>query len=246
MEWRAEGILLSVRKHGESAAIIDTLTAEHGRHAGLVHGGTGKRHIATLQPGNQLALAWRGRLAENLGVFGTAELIRSRAAIVIGNREALATLDSARALLSALLPERAAMPVIYEGTLALFDALGDTDARRLAYARWEMMLLTELGLALDLRRCAVTGERTGLAYVSPRSGRAVTAVAAGEYADRLLPLPPFLIQTGIAPDRADLAAALTMTGFFLETWAIQNGLDAKAPPARDRLVALLSKHEAER
>ncbi len=243
MEWRAEGILLSVRKHGESAAIIDTLTAEHGRHAGLVHGGTGKRHTATLQPGNQLALAWRGRLAENLGVFGTAELIQSRAAIVLGNREALATLDSARALLTALLPERAVMPVIYDGTLALFDALGEVDARRLAYARWELMLLTELGLALDLRRCAVTGAQEGLAYVSPRSGRAVTAAAAGEYADRLLPLPAFLTQSGVAPNRADLTAALTMTGFFLETWAIQNGLESKSPPARDRLVALLSKSD---
>ena len=241
MEWRAEGILLSVRKHGETAAIIETLTAEHGRHAGLVHGGAGRRFTATLQPGNQLALTWRGRLADNLGTYSTAELVRSRAGIALADREALAILDSARALLTVLLPERAAMPDLYAGTLAMLDALGDVDARRLGYAKWELLLLSELGMALDLRRCAVTGAREGLAFVSPKSGRAVTAEAGAEYADRLLPLPAFLTTAGILPDRATLADALTMTGWFLETWAIQNGLDHPVPAARERLMALLRK-----
>ena len=241
MEWRAEGILLSVRKHGESGAIVETLTAEHGRHAGLVYGGASRRHTATLQPGNQISMTWRGRLSENLGTYSAVELVRSRAATALGDREALATLDSTRALLTALLPERAAMPVLYTGTLALLDALDDADARRLAYARWEVMLLAELGFALDLGRCAVTGAREGLAFVSPRSGRAVTAETGAEYADRLLPLPAFLGAHGVAPDRAALAEALTMTGYFLETWAIRNSLDQPVPPARERLLALLRR-----
>jgi len=241
MEWRAEGILLSVRKHGESAAIIETLTAGHGRHAGLVHGGASRRHAPTLQPGNQLSLTWRGRLAENLGTYTTAELVRSRAGMVLSDREALATLDSTRALLTALLPERATMPDLYTGTLALLDVLDEPDARRLGYAKWELLLLSELGLALDLRRCAVTGSREGLAYVSPKSGRAVTAETGAEYADRLLPLPPFLTTAGLVPDRAALARAMTMTGYFLETWAIQNSLDRPMPPARERLLALLQR-----
>ena len=241
MEWRAEGILLSVRKHGENGVIIDTLTAEHGRHAGLVHGGAGRRYTATLQPGNQLALTWRGRLPENLGTFSTAELLRSRAGMAFGEREALATLDSTRALLSTLLPERAAMAELYAGTTALLDVLDQPDARRLAYARWELLLLAELGLALDLGRCAVTGAREGLAWVSPRSGRAVTAATGAEYADRLLPLPAFLTARGIAPDRAALAEALTMTGYFLETWAIRNSLDRPLPAARERLLAQLQQ-----
>lgn len=241
MEWRAEGILLSVRKHGESSAIIETLTAEHGRHSGLIHGGLGRRFTATLQPGNQLALTWRGRLPENLGTYSTAELIRSRVGMALEDREALAILDSTRALLTSLLPERAAMPDLYAGTQAMLDALGDADARRLGYAKWELLLLSELGLALDLRRCAVTGAQKGLAWVSPKSGRAVTAEAGREYADRLLPLPAFLTTQGLAPDRAALADALTMTGWFLETWAIQNGPDRPIPAARDRLLALLRK-----
>jgi len=241
MEWRAEGILLSLRKHGESGAIIETLTAEHGRHAGLMHGGTSRRHTATLQPGNQISMTWRGRLSDNLGTYSAVELIQSRAATALGDREALAVLDSTRALLTTLLPERAAMPALYTGTLALLDALEDADARRLAYGRWEVMLLAELGFALDLDRCAVTGAREGLAYVSPKSGRAVTAETGAEYADRLLPLPAFLTATGMAPDRTALADALAMTGYFLETWAIQNGLDRAVPPARERLLALLQR-----
>lgn len=241
MEWRAEGILLAVRKHEETATIIETLTAEHGRHAGLVRGGAGKRYAATLQPGNQLSLTWRGRLADHLGAFPNAELIRSRAADVLADREALATLDSARALLCTLLPEREALPIIYAGTLALFDALGDTDVRRLAYARWELMLLSELGFALNIKECAVTGSSENLAFVSPRSGRAVTREEGAPYADKLLKLPAFLNRRAQAPDAAALHEALALTGYFLETWAIRSGTNMQTPPARQRLVALLEK-----
>ena len=241
MEWRAEGILLAVRKHGENAAIIETLTAEHGRHAGLVRGGAGRRYTATLQPGNQLDLTWRGRLADHLGNFSSAELLQSRAGPLLGDREALATLDSARSLLCILLPEREALPTLYAGTFALFDALHDTDARRLAYARWELMLLSELGFALDLKRCAVTGATENLAWVSPRSGRAVTAETGKPFSDKLLKLPQFLNEHASPPDTEALHTALTLTGYFLETWAIQSGSILQTPPARQRLMALLSK-----
>lgn len=241
MEWRAEGILLSVRKHGESAAIIEALTPEHGRHAGLVHGGAGRRYTATLQPGNQLDLTWRGRLPENLGTYTSVELLRSRAPMALADREALATLDAARSLLLTLLPERAAMPDLYAGTCALFDMLDRVELRRLAYARWEVLLLSDLGLALDLYRCAVTGAQDGLAWVSPKSGRAVTAAVGAEYADRLLPLPRFLTSEGMVPDAAAMVQALELTGYFLETWAIQNSLNQPMPPARVRLLELLKK-----
>ncbi len=241
MEWSAEGILLSVRKHGENAAIIETLTAEHGRHAGLVRGGAGRRYTATLQPGNQLALTWRGRLEENLGSFSRVELVRSRMGDVVGDREALAVLDSARALLCVYLPDREVLTAMYHATDALFGVLSAPDARRLAYARWEVLLLSELGFALDLERCAVTGAGEGLAYVSPRSGRAVTAQAAGAYAEKLLKLPDFITRKGIAPTKAELHEAMLLTGYFLENWANPAHDQQRTPPARERLVALLSR-----
>lgn len=242
MEWRSTGILLSVRRHGETAAIIETLTPEHGRHAGLVHGGAGRRLAATLQPGNLLALRWRGRLAENLGTF-EAELVHSYAAAAMADREALATAETLRAVACAFLPERGATS-LFDLTKLVFDLLPEARARRVAYARWEIALLSELGFGLDLGTCAATGARTDLAFVSPRSGRAVSREAGVPYADRLLPLPGFLGEGGSEASTGAFSDALTMTGHFLNRWAGQP-LGMKAlPPARDRLLALLRRSEA--
>lgn len=238
MEWREEGILLSVRRHGENGAIIETLSPTHGRYFGLVRGGAGRRMTPTLQPGNDLALTWRARTAEQLGSFAV-ELVRGRADAAMANREALAVLDSVRSMLSTFLPEREPALAVYDGTRAVLDALHDTDARRLAYARWEIMLLGELGFALDLERCAATGAREGLRYVSPRSGRAVSESAGAPYAERLLALPDFLTKHAEAPDRQALHQALVMTEHFLCVWASEPLGQKEMPPARQRLMALL-------
>ena len=242
MDWRDEGILLAVRPHGESSAIIETLTREHGRHAGLVRGGKGARLAPALQPGTQLALEWRARLAEHLGHF-RIEPVRSRAAAIMADRAALAALNAIGALLVTLLPEREPNEPVYHGTVALADALAeaawDWPAR---YARWELDLLTALGFGLDLASCGATGATEDLAYVSPRSGRAVSHEAGGAWADKLLPLPGFLIGPG-APTIGAVREALRLTGFFLEHRACPAlGRDA-LPEARGRLVRLLENHE---
>ncbi len=242
MEWRANGILLSVRRHGESAAIIETMTAEHGRHAGLVRGGAGRKLAATLQPGNHLSLRWRSRMAENLGTFET-ELIHSYASDAMADREALATLESMRAVACTLLPERSATS-LFDLTMLVLNVLPDVNARRIAYAQWEVALLAELGFGLDLRKCAATGSSEGLSYVSPKSGRAVTKEAGAAYADRLLPLPSFLSSGGSEVNSTDFAEALTMTGYFLEHWAGQPLGLKNLPPARERLASLLHKSVA--
>jgi DNA repair protein RecO (recombination protein O) len=239
MEWRSTGILLSVRRHGENAAIIETLTPEYGRHAGLVHGGAGRRMAATLQPGNLLSLRWRARLAENLGTF-EAELVHSYAAAAMADREALATVETLRAMACAFLPERG-VTSLFDLTKLVFDLLPEAPARRVAYSRWEVALLSELGFGLDFGTCAATGEAKELAFVSPRSGRAVSREAGLPYADRLLPLPEFLAEGGAEASAIAFADALTMSGHFLDRWAGQPlGLKA-LPPARDRLVSLLRR-----
>ena len=243
MEWRGEGVLLSVRKHGENAAIIDALTAEHGRHAGLVHGGAGRRLSGTLQPGNRLALRWRSRSADNLGTY-EVELAKGDAAAALADREALATLDALRSVARAFVPERQPVPGLHAATLAVMDALPHEAARRSGYARWEIALLAELGYALDLSRCAATGSTEGLAYVSPKSGRAVGAEAGAAWAERMLPLPAFLTEAGGAPSRRGFADALAMTGHFLVRWAGEPlGLTA-LPPARERLASLAAREVA--
>lgn len=243
MDWRDEGALLSVRPHGESSAIIEVFTAGHGRHAGIVRGGTSRRMAPILQPGTQLGVEWHARLEEHLGTY-RVEPLKSRAVAVMGERRALYGLGATCALLSFALPEREPHPGLYTATQSLLDAFG-TDSRWPAlYLLWEKALLEELGFALDLGSCAATGSTEDLAYVSPKTGRAVSRAGAGAWADRLLPLPPALLGTpGAAP--RDILDGLRTTGYFLEAWLAPALGDRKLPAARERFVSLLAREERE-
>lgn len=235
IEWSAEGTVLSARRHGETAAILEALTRERGRAAGLVHGGASRRMAATLQPGTQVALRWRARTEDALGTFA-AEPLRSRAG-VLGDRLALAALASTCALSAFALPEGQAFPDLYDATQTLLDALG-AEGWPLAYLEWEVLLLDRTGYRLDLARCAATGRTEGLAYLSPRTGRAVTAEGAGEWADRLLPLPPVLL--GADADLAGIVSGLDATGHFLER-SLARAVGRPLPEARRRLVDALAR-----
>lgn len=239
MEWRDHGILLSVRRHGESSAIIDVFTEGHGRHAGVVRGGAGRRMAPILQPGAQLDVTWRARLEDHLGSYH-AEPLRSRAAAALSGRLALAGLNTVTALLSFCLPEREPHPDLYTRSEQLLDLLGNEDLWPLAYLRWELALLEETGFGLDLSACAVTGSRFGLAYISPKTGRAVSREGAGDWADRLLPLPPVMLGQGSAED-AEIVQALRATGFFLEAHLAPSLGNHPLPAARGRLMDLLSR-----
>lgn len=239
MEWRDHGILLSMRRHGESAAIIEVFTEDHGRHAGVVRGGASRKLAPILQPGAQLDVQWQARLQEHIGSY-RVEPLRSRAAAAMSGRLALAGLNAVTALLSACLPERVPHPGLYRRSEQLMDLLGQDDIWPLAYLNWELALLEELGFGLDLSSCAVTGATTGLAYVSPKSGRAVSRAGAGDWADRLLPLPPCLLGEGPAPD-AEIAEALRTTGYFL-AHRLAPALGHRAlPEARGRFVDLFAR-----
>jgi DNA repair protein RecO (recombination protein O) len=237
MDWTDEGLLLSVRPHGESAAIAEVLTAEHGRHLGMVRGGTGRRLAPILQPGAQLHLTWRARLDQHLGAL-TVEPLRARAAAVLADPDRLAGLSALCALAAWALPEREPQPRLYPATMALADLIVSGDWFG-PYLRWERLLLEETGFGLDLSACAVTGATEGLAHVSPRTGRAVTAAAGAAWADRLLPLPAALIADTPA-DRAQMAAGLRTTGHFLATVLGPALGDRPLPAARARLAARLA------
>ncbi|WP_375174264.1 DNA repair protein RecO [Pseudooceanicola sp.] len=239
MEWRDEGILLSVKRHGESAIIAEVFTPTHGRHAGVVRGGASRRMAPILQPGAQMDIAWKARLQEHLGNFAL-EPLRSRSATIMSNRMALTGLNAVTALLCFTLPEREPHARLYARTEALLDLLEQTDLWPLAYLHWEMALLEDLGFGLDLSGCAVTGATEGLRYISPRTGRAVTAEGAGEFADRLLPLPPCLIGQGEAPD-AEIAEGFRVTGHFLHSHLAPELGSRPLPEARQRFLDLFAK-----
>ncbi|WP_111537194.1 DNA repair protein RecO [Palleronia aestuarii] len=238
MEWREEGMVLAVRRHGETAAIIDVFTLERGRHAGVVRGGGGRRLAPVLQPGAQLALTWRARLEEHMGAF-TVEPVRGRSEL-LADPLALAALHATTTLLAFALPERQAQPALYAMSLDLLDRLGDEEDWPLAYLLWERGLLDSLGFGLDLGTCAVTGATEDLTYVSPRSGRAVSRTGAGNWSNRLLPLPPCLLGRGQAT-ATELLQGLRVTGYFLDRWLAPALGDRPIPAARDRLVARMSR-----
>ena len=237
IEWRDEGILLSARPLGERDAVASFLTFEHGRHAGLVRGGAGKRQGALLQPGNRLALTWSARLDQHLGAFAL-EPMRLHAATIMGDGEALLALGAATALVDIGSGERDPHPALYAALLKLIEALGPGGDWHETYVRFELVLLAELGFAVDLEACAVTGATDDLAFVSPRTGRAVSNAAAGDLAARLLPLPGFLVGQGEA-DEESIAQGLRLAGHFLNRHILQP-MDKAMPTARERLVLRLT------
>ena len=235
MEWSETGIVLSARRHGENAAVVSLLTEHHGRHAGLVQGARGRRGRGLYQPGNELAARWQARLAEHLGRY-TCELVRARASLLLDDPPRLAALAAVCALTEATLPERQPYPQVYGATGHLLDALEASENWAETLVRWELALLGELGFGLDLSACAATGAVEGLVYVSPRSGRAVSGEAGAPYAEKLLPLPPFLTRPDDdAASAADIVAGLRLTGWFLEKHVFA-GQGGRMPAARERFI----------
>lgn len=239
MEWRDEGILLSVRRHGETSAIIDVFTVEHGRHSGIVRGGVSRKIAPILQPGAQLDVSWRARLEDHLGTY-TVEPLRSRAAAALADRMSLAGLNAVTALLSFALPEREPDAKLYKQCEQLLDLMGQHEVWPLAYLRFEIALLEACGMGLDLSACAVTGTNRDLRYISPRTGRAVSEHGAGEWADKLLPLPPILKGDGTGAD-AEIVQAFQTTGYFLSEKLALNLGNRALPEARGRYVDLFNR-----
>jgi DNA repair protein RecO (recombination protein O) len=213
MEWHDRAFVLAARRHGENGVIVELLTEEHGRHAGFVRGGQSPKLRAALQPGNEVAAVWRGRLSEHLGTIA-CELIRPHAAGLLDDPDRLAGLTAAVSLVAAALPEREPYPDVFASfdiLLRAFDSAADWSAR---YVGWERDLLADLGFGLDLGRCAVSGVTSDLAYVSPRTGRAVSRAAGLPYRDKLLVLPRFLWCDEPA-DRRQIELGLKLTEHFL-------------------------------
>jgi DNA repair protein RecO (recombination protein O) len=240
MEWTDKAIVLSSRRHGETGAILDVLSREHGRHAGLVRG---SRNRAMLQPGNGLMAHWRARLADHLGSF-TLELSEARAGALMEDRAALIGLNAFTAVAGLALPERFAYPALFDAAEILLAGMMDPDFAHWGplYVRWEAGLLDALGFGLDLSQCAASGQTGDLAYVSPRSGRAVARGPGADYAPRLLSLPPFLLGSQNLPGLPDIRDGLLLTGHFLAERVLKPH-NRPMPAARLRLDALAAESE---
>lgn len=237
-DWQSEAIILSARPHGEASAVISVMTADHGRHAGLVRGGNSSKMRGVLQPGNRVRVNWRARLREQLGQM-QVELVQSTSAVLLDSPLRLSGVASMCALLDGALPEREAQPGLYEGSKALLDVIifdDDNIGWLEGYVRWELGMLAAVGYRLDLVRCVASGQTSDLAYVSPKSGGAVAIHQAGVFVNRLLALPEFL--GGVSCPKHDWIAGLDLTGHFLSkrVFAVHN-LDL--PAQRKRLADMV-------
>ncbi len=215
MEWHETALALGSRRHGETDIILEVLTRGHGRHLGLVRGGRSRRLRPVLQPGNSVSVTWRARLSEHLGNF-RVEPMTERAAGLMASR--LATFGiQVLAAHARLLPERDPHPRLFDAASVIVDNLEDPAICGELMVRFEVLLLDELGFGMDLTSCAATGVRDELAYVSPKSGRAVSRAAGLPYDNRMLRLPAFLIdrRDGEQPDSAAVQAGFELTGHFL-------------------------------
>ena len=240
MKWEDEGILLSVRNYGENNAIIVCFTNNHGRHAGMVRQAYSAKQNNALEPGMQLNLVWNARLNEHLGIF-LIDKIKSRTANLIQTKQKLLGFNSLISLLLISLPERESFEKLYKATVNLVDMMETEKSWVSSYVRWELLLLAELGFGLDLSECALTGESLNLAYVSPKSGRAVSSSAGLEWKNKLLCLPEFLTISHdfVERDLKHIHVGMALTGYFLEKWLMDSLAKPTLPEARNRFFASL-------
>lgn len=242
MDWTDEGVIIGTRRHGETSVIVELMTAGHGRHLGLVRGGRSRVLRPVLQPGNSVTATWRARIDEHLGTY-VLEATTFRAARLIEAPAALYGLQMLGAL-ARLLPERDPQPGLYAALVTLVDLLEDVPLAAELLVRFELRVLDELGFGLDLETCAATGGNDDLAYVSPKSGRAVSRSAGDPYRDRMFALPAFLhAAPGVRPPPDEVAAGFRLSGFFLARHVYEpRGITP--PDARARFLAIVTAPQA--
>jgi len=230
MEFEDDAFVLAARAHGEAGAIVDLLTARHGRYAAHVAGGASRRMKPFLQAGAQVILRYRARVSDQLG-SAQLEPVGEGPSALFDDPLALAGLAAAAAVAAGALPEREPHPGAYLAFEALVGAFAVPHIWPAVFVRFEAGLLQDLGFGLDLSKCASTGSTDDLIYVSPRTGRAVSRGAGEPYKDRLLALPPFMLSAQSRLTPGDVGAGLDLTGHFLEAY-IFNPLNKPLPPAR--------------
>lgn len=241
MEWQDEGLVIGIKRHGETSVILEAMTALHGRHLGLVKGGRSKRMQPMLQVGNSARLVWRARLEEHLGLFAVEPTVL-RTGTLIASEEALHAVGHLAALLR-LLAERDPHRPLYDAAMHILDHLGKSEILGALLVRFEAEILAETGFGLDLESCAATGTTEDLVYVSPRSGRAVSRSAGEPYKAKLLPLPSFLRGGPLSPvpTSTEVRAGFRLTEFFLLRDLFAPRGEA-LPAARSAYLAALAKH----
>jgi DNA repair protein RecO (recombination protein O) len=240
MRFEAKAIVCTLRSHGEHGGVVRLMTADHGLQAAYVRGARGRRMRPVLIAGNIVEAQFSARTETQLPQ-AAIELVHSRGPLLSEPLPA-AAIEWVTVLTATVLPEGQFYPRLYEALEGLLDAIEAAPSASgwgSALVRYELLLLAELGFGLDLERCAVSGTSDELVAVSPRSGRAVSALEAEPYAGKLLALPRFVREGGFATWK-EIDEGLALTGHFL----VRDLLTERSQPladARSRLVDRLRR-----
>ena len=239
MRWESNGLILNFSKYNEKSYILEIFTEEHGKHKGIIRGLHSKNKRSVIEPGNEVFATWSGRLETHLGNY-TVEPIKLWSSHILQFKDKLSAISSICSLISLTMAERQPNPLIYFSSKKLIEIVASTrDDWIREYVSWEMQLLSEIGYGLDLERCAVTSKSSDLVYVSPSSGRAVTNEGAGDFKNKLLPLPKFMTDFKANYDNDDIYNALNLTEFFFKKrFFLPNNLNF--PQSRNRLKELFN------
>ena len=239
MRWESNGLILNFSKYNEKSYILEIFTEEHGKHKGIIRGLHSKNKRSVIEPGNEVFATWSGRLETHLGNYNV-EPIKLWSSHILQFKDKLSAISSICSLISLTMAERQPNPLIYFSSKKLIEIVASTrDDWIREYVSWEMQLLSEIGYGLDLERCAVTSKSSDLVYVSPSSGRAVTNEGAGDFKNKLLPLPKFMTDFKANYDNDDIYNALNLTEFFFKKrFFLPNNLNF--PQSRNRLKELFN------
>ena len=249
-EWNDIGIILSAKKYGEKGLIVNVLTESYGRYVGWINYYKRKSILSSVQPGNLVKVFWKSRRIEQMGNF-KIELISSISGKIFDEKIKLQALTSLCSLLEKFLPERQRYSEVFNATKAFFKVLAfnnevNNEQWIKGYIKWEIGLLSSIGYSLDLKKCAVTGQKNNLNYVSPKTGKAVSRDGAGKFAPKLLKLPVFLGGTGVigSSQNEEIIMGINITTYFFKNKLLLSINDNKItnlPNSRNRLENMIKK-----
>ncbi len=235
MKWQDEGIIIATKKYGDRSLIISLFTKNHGKRRGLVKLMNNKFQISNL-----LDVEWNARLPENLGFF-KCELIESPSYHFFHDRLKNIAIISFTSILEKVLPEGEPYTLFYDHFLHFINIMKEENKIWQGYyLSLELLLLTQLGFKLDLSKCAVTGTKENLQFISPKTGRAVSTAIGISYADKLLSFPQILYDVynnNIQENYpySEFQSGLKITGYFLNKYLFLQ-LNIKVPEARSLMV----------
>lgn len=233
MQWTSESIIIKQQKFSDDKLLCWVFSETQGVYKGLLY--INKKTRSQIQVGNIVEATWKARLPEHLGSY-YCEVLKPISMAIINDRFKLSSVASLCDILSICLPERVSEVKLYDASISYLMTLKDYNNWLVEYLKLEFTLLQEIGYGLDLKTCAVSGEKDNLYYVSPRTGKAVTKENGEKYHNKLLRLPEFFTKEKVIVGNEEILLGFKLMNHFFNKYIIEHQLEM--PSSRLRLSEL--------